>query len=140
MTCPLRHEQRQRTHGQTKKIDKVATGSYLVFMQIGVKEAKNQLTELLRKVEAGESVTITRDGVPVIDLVKHVPKKGGINWAGLAAYKKSKGIDKFVSWISPDFDDPLPEDFLITPNADRPWLDAEGNPINPADKDSTKTK
>ena len=109
-------------------------------MLIGVKEAKNQLTELIRRVEAGEMVTITRDGTPVLDMVKHVPKKGGINWEGLAAYKKSKGIDKFVSWISPDFDDPLPEDFLITPNADRPWLDAEGNPVNSAVKDSAKRK
>ena len=123
-----------------KNIDIVATSGYSNSMQIGVKEAKNQFTEILRKVEAGEVVTITRDGTPVVDLVKHIPKKGGINWAGLAAYKKSKGIDKFVSWISPDFDDPLPEDFLITPNADRPWLDTEGNPINPEDKDNTKTK
>ena len=73
-------------------IDMVATGSYIGQMLIGVKEAKNQLTDLIRRVEAGEMVTITRDGTPVLDLVKHVPKKGGINWEGLAAYKKSKGI------------------------------------------------
>lgn len=100
----------------------VATGSYIVFMEIGVKEAKNQLTELLRKVEAGEAVTITREGKPVADIVKHVPKVGGINWEAFFAYKRKHGLGKMVEWISPDFDDPLPEDFLITPNAEEKYL------------------
>jgi antitoxin (DNA-binding transcriptional repressor) of toxin-antitoxin stability system len=103
-------------------------------MYISVKEAKNRLSELLRKVEAGESVTITRDGQAVADIIAHVPQTGGINWQAMADYKKSKGIDKVVSWISPDFDDPLPEDFLITPNSDRPWLDEYGNLKNPDKK------
>jgi antitoxin (DNA-binding transcriptional repressor) of toxin-antitoxin stability system len=101
----------------------VATSSYYEVMEIGIKDAKNKLTELLRKVEAGERVTITRAGQPVIDLVKHVPKKAGINWEGLREYKRKHGIGQVVEWIAPDFDDPLPEDFLITTNAEGKWLE-----------------
>jgi antitoxin (DNA-binding transcriptional repressor) of toxin-antitoxin stability system len=57
---------------------------------------------------------ITRDGVPVADVTAHKPK-GGINFERGRAYLKSLGIDNFVTYISPDFDDPLPEDYLITP-------------------------
>jgi prevent-host-death family protein len=38
-------------------------------MKVSVAEAKNRLTELIRAVEDGESVTICRRGKPVVDLV-----------------------------------------------------------------------
>ncbi|WP_349437886.1 type II toxin-antitoxin system prevent-host-death family antitoxin [Pararhizobium sp. A13] len=82
--------------------------------QVSIREAKNKLTELARRVEAGETITVTRNGKPVMELVP-VRKKGGINWEGLAAYKKERGITNFFGEIPADFDDPLPEDFLITP-------------------------
>lgn len=37
-------------------------------MQIPVSEAKAQFAELLRRAEAGEAVTITRHGKPVVEL------------------------------------------------------------------------
>ncbi|MEL6745947.1 MAG: type II toxin-antitoxin system prevent-host-death family antitoxin, partial [Pseudomonadota bacterium] len=37
---------------------------------VGTYEARNQLSSLLDKVEAGEEVTITRNGKPVAKLVK----------------------------------------------------------------------
>lgn len=82
--------------------------------QIPIREAATQLIELARRVEAGESITATQDGKPLMQLVP-VKKKGGIDWEGLEAFKKQRGIDQIVSYISPDFDDPLPENFLITP-------------------------
>lgn len=81
---------------------------------VSMKEAKNRLTELARRVEKGETVTITRNGQPVLDLVPH-KKKGGINWEALEAYKREHGITRFVEKIPEDFDDPLPEDFLLRP-------------------------
>lgn len=39
-------------------------------MQLNVADAKNKLPELIRAVEDGESVTICRRGVPVVDLVR----------------------------------------------------------------------
>lgn len=38
-------------------------------MQFSVADAKNKLPELIKAVEGGESVTICRRGVPVVDIV-----------------------------------------------------------------------
>lgn len=97
------------------QIENAATCSYIdVMVQIPIREAKNRLTELARRVEGGERITVTRNGKPVMELVP-AEKKGGINWEGLEAYKKEHGIQNFFGDIPADFDDPLPEDFLITP-------------------------
>lgn len=61
-------------------------------------EAKTRLSELVRMVEAGEKVVLARNGEPVVELVPTRPagrRKGGL-WRGKA-------------WISPDFDEPMPE-------------------------------
>lgn len=87
-------------------------------MNVPIKEAKNRLSELVRLAEAGETVVITRDGKPVADLVAHVAKKKKLNWEALAAWKRERGIERVVDFIPADFDDPLPEDFLITPLPD----------------------
>jgi len=81
---------------------------------VSMKEAKNRLTELARRVEAGERVTITRNGKPILDLVPH-ESKGGINWEAYEAFKREHGIKSAVEWVADDFDDPLPEDFLLRP-------------------------
>lgn len=39
-------------------------------MQLSVADAKNRLPELIKAVEDGESVTICRRGVPVVDIVR----------------------------------------------------------------------
>jgi len=39
-------------------------------MQFSVAQAKNRLPELIKAVEDGESVTICRRGVPVVDIVR----------------------------------------------------------------------
>lgn len=83
-------------------------------MNISIKEAKNKLSELVRLAEAGETVVITRDGQPVVDLKIH-EKKVGLDFEALREFKRKHGIGKVVEYIAPDFDDPLPEDFLITP-------------------------
>ena len=42
-------------------------------------------------------------------------RKGGIDWEALRRWKEARGIDRIVAYVSDDFDDPLPEDFLIRP-------------------------
>ena len=84
------------------------------MMKISIKEAKDRLSELGRMVEEGEQVVITRNGEPKFELVLH-KKKGGTNWEAGEAYKRKHGFTKFFTYVAPDFDDPLPEDFLITP-------------------------
>jgi prevent-host-death family protein len=39
-------------------------------MKVSVADAKNNLPELIRAVEDGESVTICRRGAPVVDIVR----------------------------------------------------------------------
>jgi len=40
------------------------------YMKISVADAKNKLPELIKAVEDGESVTICRRDIPVVDLVR----------------------------------------------------------------------
>ncbi len=61
-------------------------------------EAKTRLSELVRRVEAGERVLLARRGVPVAEIVRREPavRRVGGTWRGAA-------------WISPDFDEPTLE-------------------------------
>lgn len=43
--------------------------------RVNVYEAKNRLSKLLQEVEAGRRVLICRNGVPVAELVPHLPRK-----------------------------------------------------------------
>lgn len=84
---------------------------------VSIKDAKNRFSELGRRAEKGETIVVTRNGAPAFDLVPHKKKKrkAGIDWEAGEKYLRERGVDRLVSWIAPDFDDPLPEDFLITP-------------------------
>lgn len=81
---------------------------------VSIKEAKDRLPSLVREVEDGERVVITRNGRPVAEVIPH-RKKGGLDLEGLRKWRSERGIERVFSYIAPDFDDPLPEDFLITP-------------------------
>lgn len=82
---------------------------------VSIRDAKNRLTELAREVERGKTVVVTRNGKPVFDLVPHRPRKGGLNWGAIAAFKRKYKLKTIVGPIPEDFNDPLPEDFLIRP-------------------------
>ncbi len=82
-------------------------------IHVPIKEAKNRLSELVRLMESGERVVITRHGEPAFEIVK--PQKGGVDFEAYDRWKKENGIRDLVTYIADDFDDPLPEDFLITP-------------------------
>lgn len=86
---------------------------------VSIRDAKNRLTELARAVEEGETIVVTRNGRPVLDLVPH-KKRGGIDLEAGQAWLKARGIDKPFPYIADDFDDPLPEDFLLRPLPDKP--------------------
>ena len=81
---------------------------------VALKDASNRLIELVRQVEAGETVIITRNGEPVVDIVPHT-KKRGLNFERGDAYLRSRGVDRAILWISPDFDDPVSENFGALP-------------------------
>ncbi len=81
---------------------------------VSIRDAKNRLTELAREVEEGETIVVTRNGRPVFDLVPHKPR-GGLDLAAGQAYLKAHGITRAAGFIADDFDEPLPEDFLLRP-------------------------
>jgi len=83
-------------------------------IHVSIKEAKNRLSELVRSFERGERVVITRNGEPVFEM--STPRPGGVNFEALERWKEAKGLPHhLVGELPPDFDDPFPEDFLITP-------------------------
>lgn len=81
---------------------------------VSIRDAKNRLTELARAVELGETIVVTRNGRPVLDLVPHKPQHG-LHLEALAEFKKRNGIASKVTSMPADFDDPLSEDILFEP-------------------------
>lgn len=81
---------------------------------VSIRDAKNRLTELAREVEEGETVVVTRNGRPIFDLVPHRPRKG-LKLEAIEKFKRKHRIKSIVSFIADDFDEPLPEDFLLRP-------------------------
>lgn len=81
---------------------------------ISVRDAQNRLAELVDEVEDGESIVVTRNGEPVFEVATQ-PKRKGVDFEAGEAYLRSKGIKRTAFFIADDFDDPLPEDFLLRP-------------------------
>jgi prevent-host-death family protein len=70
--------------------------------QVSVREAKKQLSKLLRRVAAAEEISITNRGVPVPRLVP-LPARNR---------KRSLGAYGDTIKIADDFDAPLPDEIL----------------------------
>jgi prevent-host-death family protein len=70
--------------------------------QVNTHEAKTRLSRLLRRVAAGEEITIANRGVPVARLVP-VPAEGTT---------RKLGFFRGQMTIPDDFDAPLPTDML----------------------------
>lgn len=73
---------------------------------INIHEAKTHLSRLVEKASAGEEIIIAKAGRPIARLVP------------LASVVKPKklGLLRGKIGIAPDFDAPLPADFLISGN------------------------
>ena len=66
-------------------------------LTVNMHQAKSDLSRLVARAIEGDEVIIARRGQPVARLVPvRQPRK--------------LGLDRGKWWISPDFDDPLPED------------------------------
>jgi antitoxin (DNA-binding transcriptional repressor) of toxin-antitoxin stability system len=70
---------------------------------VTVQEVKDHLLELIGLVEKGEEVVITHDDQPKVKLVPIVKPP----------QKRVFGQHRGQVWMSPDFDDPLPDDFWL---------------------------
>ena len=71
------------------------------MVEVGVHEAKTKLSALLRRVAAGEEITITSGGQPVAILIP-AQRRGG----------RILGIDDGLFTVPDDFDAPLPDNVL----------------------------
>jgi antitoxin (DNA-binding transcriptional repressor) of toxin-antitoxin stability system len=65
-------------------------------------------------VDRGERVIISRHGEPVYELVAY-RKKSGVDFEAGKLYLESLVIKDPFPYVSDDFDNPLPEDFLLNP-------------------------
>lgn len=72
-----------------------------VVVRVGVHEAKTRLSQLLRLVDGGQEVEISRGGEPVAKLV---PIR--------SPQKRRLGSDEGAFVVPDDFDAPLPDDIL----------------------------
>ena len=52
-------------------------------MDVSIAEAKNRLPELIRAVESGETVVITRHGKPVVQLALPPPERRKVRLGGM---------------------------------------------------------
>ena len=82
--------------------------------KVSIREAKNRLTELAREVESGETILVTRNGRPAFELAPH-RRRMGLRFEAIDEFKRKHGLETIVAFITDDFDDPLPEDFLVRP-------------------------
>jgi antitoxin (DNA-binding transcriptional repressor) of toxin-antitoxin stability system len=71
---------------------------------VTVQEAEGHLLELIGLVEKGEEVVISHDDQPKVKLVPIVEP----------LQKRVFGQHRGQVWTSPDFDNPLPDDFWLS--------------------------
>jgi prevent-host-death family protein len=73
-------------------------------MDVSIAEAKNRLPELIRAVEDGERVVITRHGTPVAQLTPPPPERRKVRLGGMkdriqlpAGWDAPVDLDEFLS-------------------------------------------
>lgn len=68
---------------------------------VDVREAQSRFTELVSSVTSGTEVILTQNNLPIARLTS----------VNVAAMKRVPGLHSGSIWVSPDFNDPLPENF-----------------------------
>ncbi len=76
---------------------------YADMTEVGVHEAKTNLSKLLRRVAAGEEIIIMRSGQPIAKLTPLAPIEG-----------RALGVDAGVYMVPEDFDAALPDEVLAS--------------------------
>ncbi|KAA0449773.1 MAG: type II toxin-antitoxin system prevent-host-death family antitoxin [Candidatus Thioglobus sp.] len=70
-------------------------------MLINLSAAKTNLSSLINRAYQGEKITIAKHNMPMVDLVAHKPKKGGLK---LGLYKDDPSIMELaqLDWFAED--------------------------------------
>lgn len=69
---------------------------------VNMHQAKTQLSKLVERARMGEEVVIAKSGHPLVKLVPVVEKPK----------QRPMGLYAGQIWMSPDFNDPLPDEYL----------------------------
>lgn len=77
-----------------------------------IHEAKTNFSRLVARVARGEEIIIGKAGVPIARLVPYRKSRKKLK-------KRPMGLAKGKIWMSPDFDDPLPESIMAAFRGDR---------------------
>jgi prevent-host-death family protein len=80
----LRERKKRVTPGQ---VEETAAEVLRRRTTVAVREAKDQLSALLARAEAGEEIVITSDGEPKAMLVRYRPVAGGKPWRSIEAFR-----------------------------------------------------
>lgn len=73
---------------------------------IDLKDAQQQLAELLELAKAGNEIIIAEDSTPVARLTALAPTSSPL-------HPRVAGLHQGVAWVSEDFDQPLPDEFWM---------------------------
>jgi prevent-host-death family protein len=92
----------------------IKNGYNICTMDVSVAEARNKLTQLLKAVEEGQQITITRHGEPVADLVRtkarkrEAPKFGTLSGKGVIVdpnwHKGPETVEEVEAWLEGRFE------------------------------------
>jgi prevent-host-death family protein len=96
-------EKGPRLARRRERVELAIIYSYNLRMEVSTAEAKNRLSELIRAVEGGEQVVITRHGLAVAQIAPPPPVRRKARFDGM------KGRIRLL----PGWDDPITEEELL---------------------------
>ncbi|HET8616848.1 MAG TPA: type II toxin-antitoxin system prevent-host-death family antitoxin [Actinomycetales bacterium] len=89
---------------------------------ISQRELRNDSGDVLRRVQAGEAITVTRRGVPVVDLVPHRVRARPHRFAPAALV--TAALNDLPDWGADDFEREQSElDSHVDDSPRDPWRD-----------------
>jgi len=74
-------------------------------MEVGLRDAKARLSELIAAAENGERVVITKHGEPTVELVRF-RRRGGLDFDKLARSRARLGLEEGGDGWPPELDNP----------------------------------
>ena len=73
----------------------------MITTTIDINEAQKHLAELVSSAKTGEEIILTKDNAPIARLTP----------LATAAMQRVPDLNAGSTWVSEDFDDPLPDNF-----------------------------
>jgi prevent-host-death family protein len=91
---------------------RLPVGYFVIMTMVSINDAGRRLAELAQLVEKGETVVVTYNGKPILDLVPH-RARGGLSLEAGKEFLHNRGVEQIFPRVADDFDEPLSEDALL---------------------------